>query len=138
MERMYPVLDVPKGFPSRIPWAMLAPHEGQALRNHGQTLDQLAGRGGLAVNEIVAIIQGVGRPERIPEAAAVEYMRTLLKEWDDNALRKRIEELESQFAEAKAQCETERSDAERLRQELRVVNAQLAEATRRAEGKERL
>lgn len=43
---------------SEIPFAMIAPHEAQAMRNHGQTLDRLASRGGLAVAEAIAIIEG--------------------------------------------------------------------------------
>lgn len=40
-----------------IPWPVLEPHEKQALRNHSQTLKQLAGRGGLGAAEAVAIIE---------------------------------------------------------------------------------
>lgn len=42
-----------------IPWAILAPHEQQAQRNHRQSLKQLAERGGLAVSEAIAIINGL-------------------------------------------------------------------------------
>ena len=38
---------------------MIEPHEPQALRNHGQTLAQLAGRGGLGASEAVAILRDV-------------------------------------------------------------------------------
>lgn len=38
---------------------MLTPHEPQALRNHSQTLQRLAERGGLALNEIVYILRGL-------------------------------------------------------------------------------
>jgi len=42
-----------------IPWAFLAPHEKQARSNHGgQSLSELAGRGGLGVSEALAIIEG--------------------------------------------------------------------------------
>lgn len=44
--------------PKEVPWWMLAPHEKQALRNHGgQTLERLAERGGLAPNEMVAVME---------------------------------------------------------------------------------
>ncbi len=33
--------------PSRIPWDAISPFEGQALENHGQTLQRLSERGGL-------------------------------------------------------------------------------------------
>lgn len=41
-----------------IPWAMLAPHEEQAQRNHGQSLKRLAERGGLSHSEAIDILQG--------------------------------------------------------------------------------
>jgi hypothetical protein len=43
---------------SEIPFAMLVPHEAQALRNHGQSLERLAERGGLAHSEAIAILEG--------------------------------------------------------------------------------
>ena len=43
---------------SEIPWAMIAPHEAQATRNHGQTLNRLAERGGLCSSEALQILDG--------------------------------------------------------------------------------
>ncbi len=43
---------------SEIPFAMLVPHEAQALRNHSQSLDMLASRGGLAHSEAIDILEG--------------------------------------------------------------------------------
>jgi hypothetical protein len=43
---------------SEIPFSMLAPHEEQAQRNHGQSLNRLAERGGLAVSEAIDILEG--------------------------------------------------------------------------------
>lgn len=41
-----------------IPWAMIAPHEAQALKNHGgQSLARLAERGGLAPCEALAVLE---------------------------------------------------------------------------------
>ena len=40
-----------------IPWEIIASHEAQAHRNHGQTLQRLAERGGLSPCEAVAIIE---------------------------------------------------------------------------------
>lgn len=42
---------------SEIPFAMIAPHEAQALSNHGQTLERLAQRGGLAACEAIDILE---------------------------------------------------------------------------------
>lgn len=43
---------------SEIPFAMLVPHEKQALQNHGQTLNRLAERGGLDHSEAIDILEG--------------------------------------------------------------------------------
>ena len=51
-EHMFPLLG------SRsIPWRLLAPHHDQAQKNHGQTLEQLAARGGLSPAEALAVIE---------------------------------------------------------------------------------
>ena len=39
-----------------IPWEMIAPHQSRALKNHGQTLNRLAERGGLEPSEAIAIL----------------------------------------------------------------------------------
>ena len=41
-----------------IPWGLLMLHEGQAWKNHGQSLSQLAQRSGLSWAEALAIIEG--------------------------------------------------------------------------------
>ena len=53
--RQYPILQSKP--PQTIPWAMLIPHETQAWINHGQTLEELARRGGLGWAEALAILQ---------------------------------------------------------------------------------
>ncbi len=40
-----------------IPWASIAPHEQQAISNHGQTIKRLAERGGLDWVEALAVIE---------------------------------------------------------------------------------
>jgi len=42
-----------------MPMAMLLPHEKQAIRNHGQTLDRLAERGGMCPSEILSVMDGL-------------------------------------------------------------------------------
>ena len=42
----------------RIPMAILRPHEQQAVKNHGQTLEQLRQRGGISCEEALGIVQG--------------------------------------------------------------------------------
>ena len=43
-----------------IPWTLIEPHAQQAMRNHAQTLRQLAGRGGLDAREALDVIEGRG------------------------------------------------------------------------------
>lgn len=55
----------PKTFPIQdgrpIPWSLIAPHEAQAVKNHGgQTLQRLAERGGLSPCEALCAIRGEG------------------------------------------------------------------------------
>lgn len=40
-----------------IPWELIAQHEEQALKNHGQTLKRLAERGGLSFCEALAVLE---------------------------------------------------------------------------------
>ena len=43
---------------SSIPWAMIAPHEVQALKNHcKQSLERRAERGGLGADEAIAVLE---------------------------------------------------------------------------------
>ena len=80
-ERRFPVLlsqhtreetDLLKrlGCPRSVPWSLLAPHEEQALRNHDQTLQRLAERGGLCPKEMVAVL--TDRPWRDVRALSLE------------------------------------------------------------------
>lgn len=44
-------------WPVSVPWDLIAPHEAQAMRNHGnQTLRRLAQRGGLDPVEMYAVL----------------------------------------------------------------------------------
>lgn len=46
-----------KGKGERFPMSLFRPHEEQAWRNHGQSLDRLAERGGLGWGEALAILE---------------------------------------------------------------------------------
>lgn len=46
--------------PREIPWSFIAPYEAQVQRNHGQTLEHLAERGGLDPSEIRCAVEGKG------------------------------------------------------------------------------
>lgn len=73
--RLFPI----QGAPS-IPWAVIAPCEAQALRNHdGQTLERLAERRGLSPCEAVAVLEG--RPWfRMEDATARLRLLTIARE----------------------------------------------------------
>lgn len=64
-DRQFPLQD-PRAYNERkreprrtsIPWAMLDTlHEKQAQKNHGQSLERLAERGGLGPNEMIAVLE---------------------------------------------------------------------------------
>lgn len=50
-ERMFPIMNGPS-----VPWSVMAPHEKQAIKNHGQTLQRLSERGGLGAEEAWFIV----------------------------------------------------------------------------------
>jgi len=50
----YPIQDGPS-----VPWAVMEPHESTAQKNHGQSLAELAERGGLGAAEAWLIVQGM-------------------------------------------------------------------------------
>lgn len=53
LTRRFPIQDGPS-----IPWWIIAPHEKQAIKNHGgQTLERLAERGGLSPSEALAVLE---------------------------------------------------------------------------------
>ena len=53
-QRQFPILH---GELPLIPWEVIGPHAAQAERNHGQSLERLAQRGGLSTCEAVAVIE---------------------------------------------------------------------------------
>ena len=79
MDRIRSGTEPAKGFPwppRGIPWAIVAPHEDQARRNHFQSLETLAARGGLDPAELVAVLED--RPWTLmPMEAALRRIRLL-------------------------------------------------------------
>ena len=55
--------------PPDVPWALVARHVVQAQRNHSQTLERLAERGGLGPSELVAVIEDRPWTPMAPEKA---------------------------------------------------------------------
>lgn len=63
-----------------IPWDMIASHEAQAERNHGQTLSELAGRCGLSACEALAVIED--RPwSQMPIVESYTKLDKLVREY---------------------------------------------------------
>jgi len=56
--KQFPIMSmIPRGRRYYIPFAMLLEHEAQAKKNHDQTLQYLAKRGGLSSEEANAILE---------------------------------------------------------------------------------
>ncbi len=51
-------------YPKSIPWALIEPYAQQAMRNHDQTLERLAERGGLCVQEIAWLLENTSWKNR--------------------------------------------------------------------------
>lgn len=66
---------------SEIPFAFIAPHEEQAQRNHRQSLERLAQRGGLAVSEAIDIIRGKPWATAANCIENERYLINLVREW---------------------------------------------------------
>lgn len=54
-EKQFPVLGA-TGRIRSVPWRLVEPHTTQAYKNHGQTLEGLASRGGLSWEELFAVM----------------------------------------------------------------------------------
>ena len=74
------------GAPRHVPRGLVEPHARQAMRNHSQSLDELARRGGLALNELCAVLadRSVYDPEflRMTNAVAVERVQAAIREFE--------------------------------------------------------
>jgi len=71
--RKFPIM----GGPS-IPWFIIAPWDGQAQKNHNQSLERLAQRGGLSPCEAVAVLMG-RKWERMDEAKALAVLQKIVE-----------------------------------------------------------
>ena len=66
----------------QIPWAMIAPHDAQAQRNHSQTLKRLAERGGLSAEEACAVLEDRGYHDiRLSKVQAHVRLRQHMQVW---------------------------------------------------------
>lgn len=58
MRERFPILD-PVGRIRDVPWKSVEPYREQAMKNHNQTLEELASRGGLTWEELFAVMAGL-------------------------------------------------------------------------------
>ena len=67
--------------PPSVDFLTVEPYEAQAQRNHGQTLQRLSERGGLAPDELVAVMEGRSWASRTMSGEdAVKRLLDLLNE----------------------------------------------------------
>lgn len=78
--RMFPVL-LRHGQRAWVPWDLVAPHETQAMKNHGQTLERMSERGGLSPDELAAVL----RDRRWEQMDDHDAWRTIWEQRDDPA-----------------------------------------------------
>lgn len=52
----FPILGANRDAKQSVPWSFIAPHSERAEKNHGQTLERLAERGGLSALEMLAVV----------------------------------------------------------------------------------
>ena len=65
-----------------IPWAMISPYETQAHKNHSQSLEELARRGGLGALEALWILDEAGwDSSRMEEHVAMVELERRIDDW---------------------------------------------------------
>lgn len=64
-------------WPRRVPWRVVADHEDQAQRNHGQSLVTLASRGGLDPQEMWCVVHDKVWRERADAATCLAWLRSV-------------------------------------------------------------
>lgn len=63
--RLFPIQDGPA-----VPWSVMAPHEAQCQKSHGQSLERIAERGGFSSSEAYAVVHGIAYRDIGPEFKA--------------------------------------------------------------------
>ena len=78
MEREFPIL----GENSGIPWNAIESHRTQAYKNHNQTIERLAERGGLSWGELLAVLEDRSWRPMTEAAAKFRVLQMVVKELD--------------------------------------------------------
>ena len=66
---------------SEVPWGFVSPHDAQAQRNHCQSLERLAQRGGLAASEAIDIVTGQRWATTDPGIDSERRLINMVREW---------------------------------------------------------
>jgi hypothetical protein len=82
--RVIRTVHTPAHCPYKIPWPVILPHEAQALKNHGQTLEELQSRGGAGIQEIYAILNDIPYDFWVSEREASEVVVDIIDEVMNN------------------------------------------------------
>jgi hypothetical protein len=78
--KMFPIQDGP-----RVPWEVMAPHEAQCVKNHSQSLERIAERGGFGAGEAWLVVNGLPLFPRDPQ---LDWdWKELKKKWNEYAER---------------------------------------------------
>ena len=66
-------------YPRSVPWDLVKDHENQAQKNHSQSLDRLAQRGGLSPRELWSVVHDKDFYEvcDMTEAKAIEWLYSI-------------------------------------------------------------
>lgn len=112
----------PKTFPIQdgrpIPWALIAPHEAQAMKNHGgQSLRRLAERQGLSPCEAMCAIRGEGIGKLLRERHGFRRDKQTAETSCRCTCAHELEDL----AERHRRASSAPSELERLRETLRIA-----------------
>lgn len=126
--RMFPIMAVGQRYAMQIPWELIAPHEPQARTNHcGQSLEELARRGGLSAAEAWCVMHGLpffdkpavafagGNRRRVSDEDAFVYLANLSsalarRDAEIAALTERVKTLTAALCREQAACDGYRKD----------------------------
>ena len=83
---MFPVHPSDRAFESCVPWQLVEPYKDRAQRNHSQSLETLASRGGLSIVELYYLLHDAPfEHPLISHDSALSYLRTRLALFRGNA-----------------------------------------------------
>lgn len=85
MLRIIKTSKTPTDCPSKVPLSIVRPHEAQALKNHGQTLDHLNQRGGVSIQELHAILMDRPYDHTVTEQEAIDFVKAQVVDRDEAA-----------------------------------------------------